>query len=221
MPHFFGKARAWGFLLFLPVLCLAASVSAKTLVLVDQNASPLKDVVVSIPVTTPVPVPDEPAIMDQVDKQFAPYVLAIPRGQYVSFPNSDNIRHHVYSFSAPKMFEIKLYSGDSVKPVVFDKPGLVVLGCNIHDQMIGYIYVYDNEQVVISPGSGEVTLPDNVTEVTLWHPDLSLDQTLRQTFTLDPDEQTETLTLTLMSPPDQDTEKDAPATFGKRKFGGD
>lgn len=83
----------------------------------------------------------EPHVMDQVDKRFVPKVLAIRPGEQVRFPNSDDIRHHVYSFSEPKVFELPLYSGEPADPVRFDRPGKIVLGCNIHDRMAGYIYV--------------------------------------------------------------------------------
>jgi plastocyanin len=73
--------------------------------------------------------------------QFSPMVIAVEQGQSVNFPNSDNIRHHVYSFSKAKRFETKLYANKPEAPVVFNQPGLVVLGCNIHDSMVGYIFV--------------------------------------------------------------------------------
>src|SRR5271170_2337190 len=82
-----------------------------------------------------------PDAVDQVDKQFVPYVKPVLVGATVRFPNSDNIRHQVYSFSPAKKFELPLYGGLEATPVIFDKPGVVVLGCNIHDWMIGYIYV--------------------------------------------------------------------------------
>ena len=84
-----------------------------------------------------------PAIMDQVDQRFVPFVLPVRVGQAVTFPNSDSVAHQVYSFSAAKRFELGLYRGRPHAPVMFDKPGIVVLGCNIHDKMIGYIYVTD------------------------------------------------------------------------------
>src|SRR5258707_13818654 len=83
----------------------------------------------------------QPDAVDQVDKEFVPFVKPIFVGSTVRFPNSDNIRHQVYSFSPVKKFELPLYAGTNAPPVVFDKPGVVVLGCNIHDWMIGYIYV--------------------------------------------------------------------------------
>src|ERR1700683_3553417 len=77
-----------------------------------------------------------PDAVDQVDKQFTPYVTPIYVGSRVRFPNKDNIRHQVYSFSPARKFELPLYAGSEAQPVLFDKPGVVVLGCNIHDWMI-------------------------------------------------------------------------------------
>src|SRR5207247_9615376 len=90
----------------------------------------------------PAPCPRPPsAVMQQQTTSVVPLVLALPVGTAVTFPNRDNIRHHVYSFSSPKRFELPLYMGTPAAPVLFDKPGVVVLGCNIHDWMVGYIYV--------------------------------------------------------------------------------
>src|SRR5207253_2654340 len=75
-------------------------------------------------------------VIDQVDKEFVPHVKPVLAGTTVHFPNKDNIRHHVYSFSPAKRFDLRLYSGVSNAPVLFDKPGIVVLGCNIHDWMV-------------------------------------------------------------------------------------
>jgi plastocyanin len=81
------------------------------------------------------------AVMDQLNRAFVPGVLAVAVGTSVDFPNNDSVSHQVYSFSPAKRFQLPLYKGKSHAPVLFDKPGLVVLGCNIHDQMVGYIYV--------------------------------------------------------------------------------
>ena len=80
-------------------------------------------------------------IIDQRDKQFIPYVTALQVGTSVWFANTDKIRHHVYSFSPAKKFELPLYAGVPAEPVVFDQPGFVTLGCNIHDWMIAYVAV--------------------------------------------------------------------------------
>jgi plastocyanin len=81
--------------------------------------------------------------IDQVNKRFVPLVSLIQTGTEVSFPNSDNIQHSIYSFSPAKTFTIRLYSGKQASPIVFDAPGLVVLGCNIHDNMIAWVVVVD------------------------------------------------------------------------------
>jgi plastocyanin len=113
--------------------------------------------------------------VDQVDKQFVPYVKPIFVGSRVRFPNSDNIRHQVYSFSPPKRFELPLYRGADAPPVVFDKPGIVVLGCNIHDWMVGYIYVSETPFFAKTEAAGTATIddmPPGAYRVRIWHPGL-------------------------------------------------
>jgi plastocyanin len=111
----------------------------------DAAGAPVEDAVVwAIPKAGPAPLRKRDAAIAQRDKTFVPLVTVIQTGTAVQFPNQDPIRHHVYSFSAPKPFEIKLYAGTPVAPVVFDKPGEVVLGCNIHDHMIAYVYIVDS-----------------------------------------------------------------------------
>lgn len=98
------------------------------------------------------------AIVDQINKQFAAQVSVVETGTAVSFPNKDNIRHHVYSFSSAKPFELKLYSGKPSNPVVFDRPGVVTLGCNIHDQMLGYVLVVDTSWHAVADAHGMAVL---------------------------------------------------------------
>ncbi|WP_130244730.1 methylamine utilization protein [Pseudoalteromonas rubra] len=136
---------------------------------VDQHGTPLADVVVEVTSPLHVQPTTDIAIMDQVNKQFEPRLLTIAQGQFVSFPNSDDIRHHVYSFSQTKRFELKLYSGTPNAPVRFEQPGVVVLGCNIHDSMVGYIYVSQSKEVFISDVQGTVILPNTSTQVAIWH----------------------------------------------------
>ena len=112
-----------------------------------------------------------PVIMDQVNKRFLPDLILITQGQSVSFPNSDNIRHHVYSFSEAKPFELKLYAGKPKSSIEFDQNGVVIVGCNIHDSMIGSIYVAKNS-AMITDTDGTVTLDIDpaVDQVSVWHP---------------------------------------------------
>jgi plastocyanin len=112
------------------------------------------------------------AQVEQVDKQFVPLVSVVQTGTAVQFPNRDQIRHHVYSFSPPKPFELKLYVGTPVAPLVFDKPGEVVLGCNIHDHMIAYVYVVDTPYFAKTGADGKARiegLPAGEYDVKLWH----------------------------------------------------
>ena len=100
----------------------------------------------------------KPAVIDQVKKEFVPRVSVIQSGASVTFPNKDDIRHQVYSFSPAKTFELKLYHGMPSQPVVFDKAGMIVLGCNIHDKMVAYILVVDTPYYAKTDANGRVRL---------------------------------------------------------------
>jgi plastocyanin len=113
--------------------------------------------------------------IDQVNKRFVPRVTILRTGTAVTFPNSDNIRHQVYSFSAAKSFDLKLYAGSPKEDVVFDKPGLVILGCNIHDTMVGFVVVVDSPYFGRISPSGELALdlPPGHYSLRVWHPNLA------------------------------------------------
>lgn len=115
---------------------------------------------------------EEIAIMDQVNRQFSPYILAVQKGQRVSFPNSDSIKHHVYSFSSPKVFELQLFKNRRAQSMLFDKSGVIELGCNIHDWMLGYIYVVDTPYFAQTDADGVVSIdaPDGEYTLHVWHP---------------------------------------------------
>ncbi|MFT5716389.1 MAG: plastocyanin [Oleiphilaceae bacterium] len=149
---------------------LPFTVFAFEMQVIDQNGTPVSNAVVSIPGGSIDAVNPAPAIMDQVKRQFKPLVLAVEKGREVVFPNSDNIRHHVYSFSEPKSFQIKLYKDNPKKPIKFDQDGIVVLGCNIHDSMIGYIFVSPWSNFQVSNESGKVSFEGAPKEVAIWHP---------------------------------------------------
>jgi hypothetical protein len=112
-------------------------------------------------------------IVDQIDEEFVPRVKPVLVGASVHFPNKDNVRHHVYSFSEAKRFELPLYAGTPARPVVFDRPGVVTLGCNIHDWMIGYIYVSESPYFAKTGADGAAVLrelPAHKYNVRVWHP---------------------------------------------------
>lgn len=111
--------------------------------------------------------------IEQVEREFLPYVTVLQVGTAVTFPNRDPILHHVYSFSPAKSFEIKLYTGRSPQEVVFDKPGVVTLGCNIHDWMVAYVVAVPTPYFGKSDATGAVRLrdlPPGSYQLLAWHP---------------------------------------------------
>jgi plastocyanin len=139
-----------------------------------QGAPAADAVVVAVPVdgaARPAPKPLRTEVQ-QIDFEFVPRVKAIRVGTAVDFPNKDKAGHHVYSFSAPKRFEIPLYTGTPA-PVVFDRPGVVVLGCNLRDWMIGYLYVADSPWFAQTGADGVAriaNLPAGSYRLQVWHP---------------------------------------------------
>lgn len=125
--------------------------------------------------------------VEQAERRFTQRVTVVTPGTAVSFPNRDKVRHHVYSFSPAKPFELKLYIGTPANPVVFDRSGIVVLGCNIHDTMAAWVVVVDTPYFALSAADGRVRLPDvppGGYRLRAWHPELppgaaALDQPLQ------------------------------------------
>ncbi len=113
----------------------------------------------------------------QVGRQFIPRVTVVTKGTAVGFPNRDTVRHHVYSFSPTKKFEIKLYVGTPTEPVVFDQPGIAVLGCNIHDQMAAWVVVVDSPWYGQTGADGSLAwpaVPAGSYQLRTWHPALAV-----------------------------------------------
>jgi plastocyanin len=164
-----------GVVLFAPsgLPALSASGGLETVVK-DDGGKPVADAVVTLAAPGPGAAPrSTPGVMDQQNKEFVPVVLSVTVGSPVVFPNRDNIRHHVYSFSPAKRFELPLYIGTPAAPVVFDKPGAIVLGCNIHDWMVGYVYVVTTPYFAKTAEDGRARLADVPTgtyEARVWHP---------------------------------------------------
>ena len=156
----------------------SASSAEITAMVKDAAGHPVADAVVVAVPAEGVPrfaPPTARLIMDQIDQEFVPHVKPVLVGSSVYFPNKDNIRHQVYSFSPAKTFELPLYAGTPAKPIVFDKPGVVVLGCNIHDWMIGYIYVSESPYFAKTGPDGSAQLkdlPPRQYTVRVWHPQL-------------------------------------------------
>ena len=172
-PWKFAGAAAVGLACLLPLAAQAAD--GLTAQVVDGRGRPLANAVVyAMPATgrAPAVAAGTTFAIDQIDREFVPMVSAIQAGTQVRFPNKDDVEHDVYSFSAAKRFEIKLYSGVPSKPVLFDKAGLVVLGCNIHDSMVAYVLVVDTPYFGRTDKSGRVSfdnLPPGNYKVAAWH----------------------------------------------------
>jgi plastocyanin len=165
--------------IFVVAVCtLCAQAATVNVVVTDPAARPLADAVVMLePTSGHLPVkPMSGVQIAQVQRQFSPQVTVVTVGTPVAFPNFDTVRHHVYSFSPIKTFELKLYAGVPHAPVVFDKPGIAVLGCNIHDQMAAWVVVVDTPLHTRSAATGKAHI-DGVSpgsyRLRVWHPSLA------------------------------------------------
>ena len=142
--------------------------------IISPSGKPVGNAVITLTPHKNIKLPDDKIhIIDQINKTYVPHVKIIPVGSKVSFPNKDNIQHHVYSFSDAKKFELPLYEGTPTNPVTFNKPGIVALGCNIHDWMLGYVYVTDDPWFAVSDAQGKLNLeqlPAGTYTASLWHP---------------------------------------------------
>jgi len=109
--------------------------------------------------------------MTQKNRQFTPHILVVEKNSQVEFPNADSIMHHVYSFSKSKTFELKLYREQPQDPITFEQTGVVELGCNIHDWMLGYIVVVDSPYYAITneQGIASFDIPNGSYKLNVWH----------------------------------------------------
>jgi plastocyanin len=147
--------------LALVLLALALPVRAGTIEAVVRDGrgrGVAEAVVYAVPEGRELPPAKKTAVMDQRNREFIPHVLPVQTGTAVSFPNSDDVRHQVYSFSPAKTFQLPLYKGTPANAIVFDKPGVATLGCNIHDRMSAYIVVVDTPHFGTSGRDGRVSL---------------------------------------------------------------
>jgi plastocyanin len=150
----------------------AAEISGRV---VDPQGNPVRDAVVfvdQLPAGVTPPVKQRTETMDQIHRQFVPHVLPVEVGTVVSFPNHDQIHHHVYSLSRTKTFEIPLYKGETAPPIRFDRVGAVKLGCNIHDWMSGIILVVPTPYFAKTDEQGAFTIrdvPPGTYGVVAWH----------------------------------------------------
>jgi len=145
------------------ILVLVSPLAAATIeaVVSDARGGAVHDAVVyAVPLDRPAPSIRRGAVMEQKNRTFIPHVLPVQTGTAVRFPNLDDVQHHVYSFSPAKPFQLPLYKGSPPSPVVFEKAGVVTLGCNIHDQMSAYIVVVDTPYFEKTGANGRAALRD-------------------------------------------------------------
>jgi len=167
-----------GLILLAAGLGLAAPLGAAPLSVrvVDSAGRPVRDAVVTLyPAggAARAPRPGGRYVVSQKAIQFHPFLTIVPVGADVSFPNFDPTKHHVYSFSAAKRFELKLFARDQSRTVRFDKAGVVALGCNIHDQMSAFIVVTDSVWTARTNAQGMAAFadaPNAPARLTAWHP---------------------------------------------------
>jgi len=200
-----------------PLAAATANAAGLNVRIVDQHGTPVADAVVTVVPegatarSGPAPTP-ETRVIDQKNLMFMPYIEVFRPGDSVVFRNSDNTRHHVYSFSPVKAFEFVLTPGQSSAPLMLDKNGVVAVGCNIHDRMIAYLYISDAPWIAHSGPDGKVTfdsLPAGPYDVRVWQPRLRPNKPdLAQTATVLGNADPQTLTFTLSLLPDPRTQFD-------------
>ena len=149
------------------VACVSVGFGAGNLTVsaVDQNNSPVTELIVWLtPLEAPLPALPPAgslhAIVEQKDEEFNPYVIAVRTGTQVEFPNLDDVQHHVYSLSRPAKFDIPLHGGNKTESVVMVQPGIVPVGCNIHDWMLSYVVVIDSPWFTQTDSRGTGPLAD-------------------------------------------------------------
>jgi len=148
----------------------------KVVVRTTLDGKPVADAVVSAtPLAHPAPPASAgaPAEVEQKGQEFRPYVTAVQVGTTVTFPNHDTVQHHIYSLSKPKRFEIPLYQAGASESIVFDNPGIVTIGCNIHDWMVAYIVVLPTPFFAKTDDTGAAALPPlppGRYRMEVWHP---------------------------------------------------
>lgn len=171
-----GSASNWLVALLILLACGAAPGAEVVAEVRDTRGAPVAEAVVWVtPLAGKVPHKLTPAIVAHQDKQFVPYVTAVQAGARINLPNRDDVKHHAYSFSPAKKFELPLYAGTPDAPLLFDKPGIVTIGCNIHDWMTAYVCVVETPFFAISEADGRVQLrgvPAGAYRAEVWQPRL-------------------------------------------------
>lgn len=158
----------------------ATSATAATVdvAVTDANGKPAANAVVALVADAAPPPASHVAarvVIDQQHETFLPLVVVVRKGGEAVFTNNDTTMHQVYSFSPVKQFQFEIDRGQVSKPVVFDKPGVAAIGCNIHDNMVAYVFVADAPFAAVTDAQGRAQIrdvPDGAWHATTWHPQL-------------------------------------------------
>ena len=200
------------------LLLLTTQISAATLQVTvkDDTGAQLPDTVIyAVPTQgNKMELPKPPTSIEQKNKTFRPFVSAVPVGTTAYFPNRDGIGHHVYSFSATKPFMLPLSDAEQSSPVTFDKPGVVTIGCNIHDWMVAYVYVLETPYYAISNAQGNAVieqLPPGQYHIHAWHPGIKNKKEAEQSVDINT-EQTTALEISIEIKPEYFWRPEKPAT---------
>lgn len=169
------RPRIAGAILGWAALAWAAAAAATEVSAVGPGGAPMADVAVWATAADPNKTPRDKARVVEIGQRarvFERLVSVVETGKKISFPNHDVVRHHVYSFSEPKKFDIKLYAGGESPEVAFEQDGLVVLGCNIHDKMLAYVRVVPTSAYAVTDATGmaNLDLPEGDWVIHAWHP---------------------------------------------------
>lgn len=155
-------------------ICVGAQAGSLEVLVSTPTGKPVEDAAAVLePIAAVPPLREAHASIAQKDRDFVPYLTIVRTGTAIDFPNRDPLKHHVYSFSSAKRFEIKLYAGKPAQPVIFDKPGEVALGCNIHDWMEAYVLVVNTPYFAKTSLQGRALVadvPPGRYRLRFWHP---------------------------------------------------
>lgn len=151
-----------------------AAAAPVTFRVTDASGQPVANAVVMVEVAGAAkPSASGTYVMRQENLAFDPFILVVPVGAEVSFPNFDRVRHHVYSFSRGNRFELRLFGREEQRSATFSNAGIVAIGCNIHDEMVAYIRVVDTPYAAVTNEAGEavIDLPASAGRASIWHPE--------------------------------------------------
>jgi len=111
--------------------------------------------------------------VDTQSKGFNPSLLVVPLGSTVSFPNRDQILHNVFSRTPGTTFDLGYFGPGETRETRFNKPGLVVVNCSVHNSMRSNVLVLATPYFARPGRDGRFSLgglPPGPGTLVFWHP---------------------------------------------------